>query len=85
MERKFCSKTKLALSRSKLIQELSKLHIQQVPLSSNTMAPFQVLVRAAGGPSTLALNVECTETAAQVVEKYARATGRVYNNFRNVS
>jgi prophage tail gpP-like protein len=49
------------------------------------MAPFQVLVRAAGAPSTVALNVECSETAAQVVEKYARATGRIYNNFRNVS
>lgn len=49
------------------------------------MASFQVLVRAAGAPSTLALNVESSETASQVVEKYAHATGRLSNNFRNVS
>lgn len=47
------------------------------------MASFQVLVRAAGAPSTLALNVESSETASQVVEKYAHATGRLSNNFRN--
>jgi hypothetical protein len=48
------------------------------------MTPFQVLVRAAGAPTTLALDVESSETAAEVVEKYAHATGKVYNNFRNV-
>lgn len=49
------------------------------------MPPFQVLVRAAGASSTLALHVESSETAAEVVEKYAFATGRVCTNLRNVS
>jgi hypothetical protein len=50
------------------------------------MSQFQVLVRAAGAPNILALNVESSETAAEVVEKYACATGeRVHNNNRNVS
>ena len=49
------------------------------------MPNFQVLVRAAGAPSTLALHVDSSECAVDVVEKYANATGKVYNNFRNVS
>jgi hypothetical protein len=49
------------------------------------MTQFQVLVKAIDAPNTLALNVESSCTPSEVVEKYQHATGRMYNNFRNVS